>query len=141
MTTPLDEVIAPSTPSCPSPVVLLVVEDDDFTRRLIGKMLDPLRFDVSYAEDSKAALTSLREIHPDLILMDIRLPGPGLDGLALTRHLKAAPRRRSIPVIMMTGDARRETVMKSMQAGAASFVVKPFDREALLARIQTTLRG
>lgn len=133
---------APSTPACPVPlVVVLVVEDDAFTRQLIAKMLDPARFDVRYAEDSKAALWSLRETHPDLVLMDIRLPLPGLDGLALTRQLKAAPRRRSIPVIMMTGDARRETVMLSMEAGAASFVVKPFDRQSLLAKIEATLRG
>ncbi len=132
---------APSTPSWPPPVLLLVVEDDEFTRKLIGKMLDPVRFDVSYAEDSQAALRILRELHPDLVLMDIRLPLPGLDGLALTRCLSADPRRKSIPVIMMTGDARRETVLKSMAAGAASFVVKPFDRESLMAKIQAALRA
>jgi len=135
-----DDFLAPNTPSWPPPVLVLVVEDDEFTRKLIGKMLDPVRFDVSYAEDSQAALMLLRELHPDLVLMDIRLPLPGLDGVALTRRLSADPRRKSIPVIMMTGDARRETVLKSMEAGAASFVVKPFDRESLMAKIQAALR-
>ena len=136
-----DDLLVAKTPTWPRPVVLLVVEDHEFTRTLIGKMLDPVRFDIRYAEGSQAALRILRDLQPDLALMDIRLPLPGLDGLALTRRLSADPRHRSIPVIMMTGDARRETVLKSMEAGAASFVVKPFDRESLMAKIQTALGG
>jgi len=136
-----DDFSAPNTPSWPPPLLLLVVEDDEFTRKLLGKMLDPVRFDVSYAEDSQAALRRLGELQPDLVLMDIRLPLPGLDGVALTRLLSTDPLRKSIPVIMMTGDARRETVLKSIAAGAASFVVKPFDRESLMAKIEAALRG
>ena len=120
-----------------SAIVLLVVEDDEFTRKLIGRMLDPLHYKTSYAVDSAEAMSVLRDIRPDLVLMDIRLPG--LDGLALTRRLKAASHLMAIPVIMMTGDARRETVIRSMAAGAEAFIVKPFDRDSLLAKLQSAL--
>lgn len=119
------------------PVVVLVVEDDAFTRQLIGRMLDPLQFRLHHAVDSTEALRTLREVHPDVVLMDIRLPG--LDGLALTRRLKAVPHLTSIPVVMMTGDARLETLRSSIEAGAAGFVVKPFSRLALLAKLAGSL--
>ena len=119
------------------PRQLLVVEDDGFTRQLIGRMLDPLQYLARYANDSVEALSLLRDYRPDLVLMDIRLPG--LDGLALTRRLKAVPHLTSIPVVMMTGDARLETLRSSIEAGAAGFVVKPFSRLALLAKLVGSL--
>ncbi len=119
------------------PWQLLVVEDDGFTRQLIGRMLDPLQHLARYANDSVEALSLLRDYRPDLVLMDIRLPG--LDGLSLTRRLKAVPHLTSIPVVMMTGDARLETLRSSIEAGAAGFVVKPFSRLALLAKLGASL--
>jgi len=83
------------------------------------------------------ALSQLRRLHPDVILMDVRLPG--VDGVALTQRLKTVPHLADIPIIMMTGDARRETLVSSIGAGAAAFVVKPFTREALVAKLQKVL--
>jgi CheY-like chemotaxis protein len=68
-----------------------------------------------------------------VILMDIRLPG--MDGVALTRHLKSSPHLTDIPIVMMTGDARRETLLRSIEAGAAGFVVKPVTRAGLEAKL------
>ncbi|MEO7010155.1 MAG: response regulator, partial [Caldimonas sp.] len=84
-----------------------------------------------------AALAHLRREGADLILMDVRLPG--LDGVALTRRLKASSETSNIPIVMMTGDARRETLVGSMEAGAAGFVVKPVTRETLEARLDKIL--
>jgi two-component system chemotaxis response regulator CheY len=65
--------------------------------------------------------------------MDVNLPG--MDGLALTEWLKAKPALAHIPVLMLTGEATRETIARSRAAGAADFIVKPFAREALLAKV------
>ena len=117
--------------------VVMVVEDDALTRLLVGRTLDPLEWETVFASDAAQALGQLRRMRPDVILMDIRLPG--IDGVALTRQLKAAPHLAEIPVIMMTGDARRETLLSSLGAGAAGFVVKPFTRESLRANLDKVL--
>lgn len=117
--------------------LVMVVEDDAFARNLIGRVLDPAVYEVVFANDGASALGQLRRVQPDVILMDIRLPGQ--DGLSLTRQLKASPRLAGIPIIMMTGDARRETLVSSMEAGAAGFVVKPFTRESLQVNLERIL--
>jgi CheY-like chemotaxis protein len=115
----------------------MVVDDDEFARSLVMQALDPNRWEILPAVDGVSALKHLRRVQPDVILMDIRLPG--MDGVALTRHLKASPRLRHIPVVMMTGDARRETLVSSMEAGAADFAVKPVSRAGLEAKLQKLL--
>ena len=117
--------------------VVMVVDDDEFSRRLVQQALDPARWQAVFAADGAAALSSLRRMRPDLILMDVRLPDT--DGVSLTRRLKAAPHLATIPVVMMTGDARRETLVSSMEAGAAGFVVKPVRREALEEKLVAVL--
>jgi CheY-like chemotaxis protein len=112
---------------------LLVVDDDAFERKLIAKALEDQPFAIEFAEDGAAALRLLRRVRPVLILMDIRLPD--LDGVALTRKLKAAPHLADIPVLMLTGDARRDTLASSIEAGAAGFIVKPFTRDVLLQHL------
>ena len=69
--------------------------------------------------------------------MDVMLPGG--DGVALTEQIKAAPDLAAIPVVMLTGEARLDTLVRSMEAGAADFIVKPFTREALLAKLSKYL--
>ncbi len=113
--------------------LVLVIDDDDMSRRMVQLAIDPQRWELAIAVDSAGALGQLRSLRPDVILMDVRLPG--MDGVALTRHLKASPLLRGIPVVMMTGDARRETLLSSMEAGAAAFVVKPVTRVALDAKL------
>lgn len=117
--------------------VVLVVDDDPVIRSLIGRMLDPTLYEVRCAGDADAALVQLRRGCPDVVLMDVRLPG--LDGVALTRRMKRSPLLADTPVIMMTGDARRETVASSMAAGAAGFVVKPVSRAALNEKLAKVL--
>lgn len=117
--------------------VVMVVDDDEFARQLVGRLLDPRTWNTVFAVDGPSALAQLRRLRPDVILMDIRLPG--LDGVALTRRLKASPHLAEIPVVMMTGDARKETLIISMESGAAGFVVKPFTRESLIAKLDRVL--
>lgn len=117
--------------------VVLVVEDDEFARTLVGRALDPLDWETTFAVDGAAALSHLRRHRPDIILMDFHLPG--LDGVALTQRLKASPHLAGIPIVMMTGDASKASLLSSMEAGAAAFVVKPFTRESLTNKLLSVL--
>jgi CheY-like chemotaxis protein len=76
-------------------------------------------------------------VRPDLILMDVHLPDA--DGVTLTQTLKEHAELASVPVLMLTGDARRETLTKSLGAGAVGFIVKPFTRDSLLAKLDRFL--
>jgi len=117
--------------------VIMVVDDDEMSQELLSHSLDPKLYDVLFASDSATALHHLQRVRPDAILMDIRLPG--LDGLSFTRHLKAAPDLARIPIIMFTGDSRRETLLGSIEAGAADFIVKPFTRDSLNSKLKKVL--
>jgi CheY-like chemotaxis protein len=114
--------------------MVMVVEDDEFARQVVQRSLNADRWQVTLARDGADALAKLRRMRPDVILMDVRLPG--MDGVELTRRLKATPHLATIPIVMMTGDARRETLISSMEAGAAAFVVKPVTRAALEAKLE-----
>ncbi len=116
---------------------VMVVDDDEFARKLIATALQEEAYELVFAPDGAAALAALRRARPDLILMDINLPD--MDGVTLTRNLKAVPHLADIPVLMLTGDARRETLASSMSAGAAGFIVKPFTRESLVAKLSRSL--
>lgn len=114
------------------PVVFLV-EDDEFTHQLVAITLERRNVELVYEADGAAALERIRSVQPDLVLMDVMLPGR--DGVELTQHLKADPALAAIPVIMLTGEARREILARSIEAGAADFIVKPFTPDALLAKL------
>lgn len=75
----------------------------------------------------------MRTTRPDLVLMDVLMPG--MDGIETTRRLKAIPQLAAIAVIMITGKSQGTAVVTSMQAGASDFLVKPFDRDKLIAKV------
>jgi CheY-like chemotaxis protein len=112
--------------------LVVVVEDDAFAAKIIVKALEQ-SFSVEIAAEAPALFELLRGTKPAAILMDINLPG--MDGLALTQWLKASPTFAHIPVIMLTGEATRESIERSKAVGAADFIVKPFSRDALLAKL------
>lgn len=117
--------------------LVMVVDDDEMSLDILIRAVDAKRYDIVIAGDSTAALSQLRRVRPDAILMDVRLPG--VDGVTLTRRLKATPDLASIPIIMFTGDGRRETLLSSIDAGATDFIVKPFTRDALNAKLEKVL--
>lgn len=114
------------------PLVLLV-EDDEFSHQLVAITLESQNVELVAESDGGAALARVRSVQPDLILMDVNLPGR--DGVELTQHLKADPALAGIPVVMLTGEARREILVRSMEAGAVDFIVKPFTPDALIAKL------
>jgi CheY-like chemotaxis protein len=117
--------------------VVLVVEDDEVLHPLVAAMLESERIELVFESDGRRALERVRAVAPDLVLMDIVLPGG--DGVAITEQIKAAPDLAAIPVVMLTGEARLDTLVRSMEAGAADFIVKPFTRAALLAKLSRFL--
>ena len=116
---------------------LLVVDDDPFQRKLIGKYLSAEPYEVMFAADSSEAFAFAMANRPDLVLMDVVLPI--VDGVEATRRFRAHPDLAHVPVVMLTGQSGRETVIESRRAGAADFLVKPIDRSVLVAKVREML--
>jgi CheY-like chemotaxis protein len=120
------------------PLVILAVEDNEANRMLIQAVLEGLGHVVALAGSASEALTSIEHQRPDLILMDIQLPGQ--DGLALTRRLKADPEFASIPVVAITAHAMASDRELCVDAGCIGYIAKPFNTRTLGAQIQEFLQ-
>jgi DNA-binding response OmpR family regulator len=112
---------------------ILIVDDDDLLRRSLAHSLERANFQVKGVATAEAALEVAYTEQPDLILMDITLPG--MDGLEALRHL-----RQQIPVVFVTARSRQFDEVLGLELGADDYIVKPFDFEVLLARIRAVLR-
>ncbi|MDE2798270.1 MAG: response regulator, partial [Gemmatimonadota bacterium] len=117
---------------------VLVVEDEPDILEMVRYNLDLAGLDVETAEDAERALQSVQETLPDLIILDLMLPG--IDGLDMCRQLKQDARTRHIPILMLT--ARKEEVDRivGLELGADDYVVKPFSPRELVLRAQAILR-
>lgn len=112
---------------------ILVVDDDDFQHKMIAKILGAENYEFVFARSGAEAMSALRNIRPDLILMDVMMPD--MDGLEVTRRLKTSPQFASMPVMMISGKSEGNIILNCMKAGAADFVVKPFEMEKLKAKV------
>ena len=116
---------------------ILVIEDHEDNRRILRDLLTSAGYEPIEAVTGEEGV-SLAEIHrPDLILMDIQLPG--LDGYEATRRIKANPALCRIPVIAVTSYALSGDDAKAMEAGCDAYVTKPFSPRALLAKVREYL--
>jgi CheY-like chemotaxis protein len=113
--------------------VILVVDDDDFQHKMIAKILGAEGYEFVFATSGAEAMTILRKHRPDLILMDVMMPE--VDGLEMTLRIKAMPQLARIPVMMVSGKSEGNVVLNCLKAGAVDFVVKPFDKETLKAKV------
>ncbi len=104
---------------------ILIVDDNAINLKLARRLLTVEGYDVRTATDAEEALTVLETFHPRLILMDVQLPG--IDGLELTRRLKADPQRRHIVIVGLTAYAMRGDEEKIREAGCDGYVPKPID--------------
>ncbi|MDO8926373.1 MAG: response regulator [Sideroxyarcus sp.] len=116
---------------------LMVVDDDEFQHKLVGKILESKDFHLVYAASGIDALSMMPGMLPDIILMDVVMPE--MDGIETMRNLKAVPQLAGIPVIMITGKSEGKVVSECLKAGAVDFVVKPFDQAVLIAKIERAL--
>lgn len=117
---------------------ILVIEDEPAIQTLIAINLKRAGNDVMTALDAETALGQIRDSLPDLILLDWMLPG--MSGLELARRLRADPRTRSVPIIMLTARGEERDKIQGLETGADDYVTKPFSPRELLARIQAVLR-
>lgn len=120
------------------PARVLVVDDEERNRRLLAAMLEVEGYVVMEAADGERALEHARQSPPDIVLLDIMMPG--MDGYDVARALKATEATRSVPVIMVTALDDRESRLRGLEAGAEEFVTKPMDRWELQVRVRNLLR-
>jgi two-component system, cell cycle response regulator DivK len=108
---------------------ILVVDDNPANRRLAQVVLEGAGYEVHGVPDAENALTAVASLHPTLILMDIQLPG--LDGLELTRRLKADPATQDIVILATTAYAMPGDELKATEAGCDGYLTKPIDIHGL----------
>jgi DNA-binding response OmpR family regulator len=117
---------------------ILVVEDEPDILEVIQYNLEREGFKVIACRDGEQGLSHMRTDAPDLVVLDLMLPG--IDGVEMCRRAKADPVTRGIPVIMVTARSEEADVVLGLGIGADDYVVKPFSPRELLARIQVVLR-
>jgi two-component system cell cycle response regulator DivK len=117
---------------------ILVVEDHEENRRIMRDLLTSAGFEMIEAHTGEDGVRAAEAERPDLILMDIQLPG--LDGYEATRRIKAKPVLRAIPIIAVTSYALSGDEGKAREAGCDEYVAKPFSPRALLAKVRELLK-
>ncbi len=116
---------------------VLVVEDDPANMKLALLLLRSAGYQVLQATDAQSAIALARSAQPDLVLMDIRLPG--MDGLAATRVLKQDALTRGIKIIAVTGLAMAGDAQRAIDAGCDAYLAKPISYQSFRATIEQTL--
>ncbi len=122
--------------SSPQPNIL-IVDDTPDNLRILSDMLSLQGYEVRKALSGNMALKSIQALHPDLILLDIMMPG--IDGYEVCRRLKANPATLQIPIIFLSALNATEEKVKAFKLGAADYVTKPFQFEEIVARIEHQL--
>ncbi|MDH3348348.1 MAG: response regulator [Desulfobulbaceae bacterium] len=117
---------------------ILIVEDDEDIQQLVSYNLVKAGYSVELAESGETAIASVKKHIPDLILLDIMLPG--IDGLEVSRVLRAEEWSADIPIVMMTAKGEEQDIVKGLEFGADDYVTKPFSISVLNARIKAVLR-
>lgn len=118
--------------------IILIVDDNEFGRDILKRLLITKGYQLAFAANGIEALAKATELTPDLILLDIMMPG--IDGYEVCRRLRKDPVLADVPIIMLTALDEPQARMKGIEAGADDFITKPFDRDELRARVQTIIR-
>ena len=117
--------------------LILVIEDQEDNRRIMRDLFTSAGYEVIEAVTGEEGVTSAETHRPDLILMDIQLPG--LDGYEATRRIKSNPDLSQIPIIVVTSYALSGDDVKAFEAGCDDYVAKPFSPRELLAKVRKYL--
>lgn len=116
---------------------ILLVEDEPVNIQAVSGILKDQGYQVSVATSGAKALEVLTRVRPDLILLDVMMPG--MDGFETCQHIKASPELREIPIIFLTARTETDDIVKGFEVGAVDYVAKPFSGHELLARVRTHL--
>jgi CheY-like chemotaxis protein len=117
--------------------LIMIVDDNPVNLKLVRVLLTKQGYNVCTAMDADEALITLESVHPQLILMDVQLPG--IDGLTLTRQLKADPVTRDILIVALTAYAMKGDEQKARDAGCDGFIPKPIDTHSFIKTIASYL--
>ncbi len=117
---------------------LVIVEDEPDILDVLTYNLKKAGFDIASSLDGKEGLALIQRTHPDLILLDLMLPGLG--GLEICQKLRAAPETQSTPIIMVTAKGEEADIVKGLEMGADDYITKPFSPKELVARVNAALR-
>ncbi len=120
------------------PPLILAVDDTPENLEILQVRLEACGYEVATAADGEEGLAKVYDLKPDLILLDVMMPK--LDGISLVRMLKQDVSLRSIPVILVTAKADTRDVVEGLDAGGDDYLTKPFEHQALLARVRSMLR-
>jgi DNA-binding response OmpR family regulator len=125
--------MTPETPTTADGPLVLCVDDEPRNLQVLGPLLQHHGFRVAFALDGPKGLSLAVENKPDLILLDVSMPG--MDGLAVCRTLQADVRTTGVPVIFLTARTAGADIVAGFKAGAVDYVGKPFQAEELIARV------
>ncbi|AWB85824.1 MtrAB system response regulator MtrA [Mycetocola zhujimingii] len=114
---------------------ILVVDDDTALAEMIGIVLRTEGFEPHFCADGSGAVAAFHEVKPDLVLLDLMLPG--IDGIEVCTRIRS---ESGVPIIMLTAKTDTADVVKGLESGADDYMVKPFNPKELVARIRTRLR-
>jgi putative two-component system response regulator len=117
----------------------MVVDDDAVARNAIGRTLRARGYDVRLEADGRGAVESARRLQPDVVLLDVNMPG--MSGMEVCRELRSDPETRFISILMLTGLSTTERLVEALDAGADDFLGKPPDPVELLARVRSLVRS
>jgi len=117
---------------------ILIVEDEDSLRELILFNLSKAGFDVLEADNANDALIFIEEFTPDLIILDVMMPG--LKGTQFLQIIKRSPKFSSIPVIIISARSSESDILEGLEIGADDYITKPFSMKVLIAKIKILLR-
>lgn len=116
---------------------VLIVEDNSASLTLLSEIVESAGYSVRQAQDGQMALLSVKSRTPDLILLDVRMPG--MDGFEVCRQLKANPKTDSIPVIFLSALKDSDAKLEGLKLGAVDYIAKPYDPDDVLLRVRTHL--
>ena len=117
--------------------VVLVVDDDEDNIRIISTMLLARGYEVRLARNGRGAVESIRQQRPDLVLLDVMMPG--MDGMQVLDAIRADPHLASLPVVLVTAKTEDQDLLEGYRAGAQYYVTKPFTSRQLLYAISLVL--
>lgn len=119
--------------------LLLIIDDDPVMRILVREALMPYGFTVKQAESGELGLLAYQEINPDIILLDINMPG--IDGIETCRRIRALPQGMLVPILIFTSSDDTQTIHEAYQAGATDFITKPINWPVLIHHVRYMLRA
>src|SRR5947209_7379851 len=117
---------------------VLIVEDEQGVVHLLRARLEPEGFQVIAAYDGQAGLRAVTEARPDLLILDLTLPG--LDGFEICRRIRQQPETARLPILVLSGRTEEVDKVVMLELGADDYVTKPFNTKELVARVKTLLR-